>query len=96
MSMEEEEEVVIVGGGIAGLATALALEKIGVRSLVLERSDKLRATGAALSLFSNAWLALDALGVSNKLTSCYSPIKRYLYSVFVSLYCRFPCVLFLN
>ncbi|KAL5751990.1 hypothetical protein ACOSQ2_022497 [Xanthoceras sorbifolium] len=74
--MVEEEDVVIVGAGIAGLATALALKRLGIRSLVLERSEGLRATGAALTLFPNAWLALDALGVSHKLTSLYAPIKR--------------------
>ncbi|KAL5555762.1 hypothetical protein UlMin_037998 [Ulmus minor] len=66
------EDVVIVGAGIGGLATALALKKVGIKALVLERSDGLRATGAALSLFPNAWLALDALGISHKLTSIYS------------------------
>ncbi|KDP35312.1 hypothetical protein JCGZ_09471 [Jatropha curcas] len=70
------EDVVIVGAGIAGLATAVALKRVGVRSLVLERSEGLRATGAALTLFPNAWLALDALGVSQKLTSLYNPIQR--------------------
>ncbi|KAL6007782.1 hypothetical protein ACLOJK_033284 [Asimina triloba] len=71
--MEEDCEcgVVIVGGGIAGLATALALKRVGVASLVLERSAELRATGAALTLFPNAWRALDALGVARKLTSVY-------------------------
>ncbi|KAL5555761.1 hypothetical protein UlMin_037997 [Ulmus minor] len=70
------EDVVIVGAGIAGLATALALRRVGIKALVLERSDELRATGAALALFPNAWLALEALGVSHKLTSIYSPASR--------------------
>ncbi|XP_059644353.1 monooxygenase 2-like [Cornus florida] len=70
------EDVVIVGAGIAGLATAVALKRVGVRALVLERSEGLRATGAALGLFPNAWLALDALGVSHKLTSVYNPSTR--------------------
>ncbi|PON83524.1 LOW QUALITY PROTEIN: FAD dependent oxidoreductase [Trema orientale] len=74
--MEMEEDIVIVGAGIAGLATALALKRVGVKALVLERSDGLRATGAALGLFPNAWLALDALGVSQKLTSVYAPCKK--------------------
>ncbi|KAK1299543.1 hypothetical protein QJS10_CPB13g00609 [Acorus calamus] len=56
--MESYEEVVIVGGGIAGLATAVGLKRVGVRSLVLERSGQLRATGAALTLFPNAWRVL--------------------------------------
>ncbi|PON83518.1 FAD/NAD(P)-binding domain containing protein [Trema orientale] len=76
--MEMMGDIVIVGAGIAGLATAVALKRVGVKALVLERSDELRAAGAALTLFPNAWLALDALGVSHKLTSIYAPsIKGY-------------------
>ncbi|KAF6163677.1 hypothetical protein GIB67_036137 [Kingdonia uniflora] len=74
--MEMKKDVVIVGAGIAGLATALALKRVGVLALVLEKSPELRATGAALALFPNAWLALDALGVSRKLNSTYTPFKR--------------------
>ncbi|KAK6922871.1 FAD-binding domain [Dillenia turbinata] len=71
-----EEDVVVVGAGIAGLATAVALKRVGVQALVLEKADGLRATGAALSLAPNAWVALDALGVSNKLTSLYLPSSK--------------------
>ncbi|KAJ4715445.1 FAD-dependent urate hydroxylase [Melia azedarach] len=78
MASAVEEEVVVVGGGIAGLATATALKRVGVRALVLEKSEKLRATGAALTIFPNGWLALDSLGVSHKLTPLYSPTKRAL------------------
>ncbi|KAL5719641.1 hypothetical protein ACHQM5_012395 [Ranunculus cassubicifolius] len=74
--MEIKEEIVIVGAGIAGVATALALKKVGIRSLVLERSDALRTTGAALTLSYNAWVALDALGVSDKLKTIYSPLEK--------------------
>lgn len=70
------EEVVIVGAGIAGLAVAVALKRVGVRAMVLERSEELRATGAALSLFPNAWTALDALGVSDRLTPLYPAIEK--------------------
>ncbi|XP_026390187.1 monooxygenase 2-like [Papaver somniferum] len=70
------EEVVIVGGGVAGLATALALKRVGVKSLVLERANELRVTGGSLTLFPNAWIALEAVGVAEKLTSVYKPFKR--------------------
>ncbi|KAI6699750.1 hypothetical protein NL676_014074 [Syzygium grande] len=70
------EEVVIVGAGIAGLATGVALKKVGVRALVLERAEELRATGTALGLFPNAWHALNAFGVSDKLTSLYAPFSK--------------------
>ncbi|KAL4644078.1 hypothetical protein ACB092_02G137400 [Castanea dentata] len=72
----EEQDVVIVGAGIAGLATAVALKRVGVGALVLEKSDGLRAIGAALGLHPNAWLALDALGVSHKLTTTYAPCRK--------------------
>ncbi|KAJ9703938.1 hypothetical protein PVL29_005284 [Vitis rotundifolia] len=71
-----EEEIVIVGAGIAGLATAVALKRVGIRALVLEKSDGLRATGAILFLVPNAWLALDALGVAHKLTPRYAVRKK--------------------
>ncbi|XXG64667.1 hypothetical protein AAC387_Pa05g2557 [Persea americana] len=70
--MEKYYDVVIVGGGIAGLATALGLKRVGIPAMVLERSHELRATGAALALFPNAWRALDALGVAHNLTTLYS------------------------
>ncbi|XP_031264229.1 monooxygenase 2-like [Pistacia vera] len=70
-----EEDVVIVGAGIAGLATGVALQRLGIRALILEKSQGLRATGAALTLSPNAWFALDALGVAQKLSSLYTPLK---------------------
>ncbi|KAL3564761.1 hypothetical protein D5086_032807 [Populus alba] len=80
--MELMEDVVIVGAGIAGLATAVALKRVGVRALVLEKSKGLRSTGTALTLTPNAWLALDALGVSHKLIPLYTPsIKGYVTNV---------------
>ncbi|XP_031501162.1 monooxygenase 2-like [Nymphaea colorata] len=74
--MEIEEEVVIVGAGIAGLATAIALRKVGLSCLVLERSTELRTAGAALALFPNAWRALRELGVADKLTPHYPAVEK--------------------
>ncbi|KAI5071121.1 hypothetical protein GOP47_0013372 [Adiantum capillus-veneris] len=60
-------DVVIVGGGIAGLATALALHRLGIKSLLLEQAEQLRTAGAAIGLWTNAWKALEALGVADSL-----------------------------
>eukprot|EP00271_Cylindrocystis_brebissonii_P018805 TRINITY_DN546_c0_g1_i7.p1 TRINITY_DN546_c0_g1~~TRINITY_DN546_c0_g1_i7.p1 ORF type:complete len:674 (-),score=57.95 TRINITY_DN546_c0_g1_i7:150-2171(-) len=65
-------EVVIVGGGVAGLATALALHRVGIPSVVLERSEELREGGSALSLWGNAWRALEVLGVAEDLRTNYT------------------------
>jgi 2-polyprenyl-6-methoxyphenol hydroxylase-like FAD-dependent oxidoreductase len=61
------EEIVIVGAGIAGLTTSLGLHRLGIRSLVLEASDNLRVTGYAFTTWTNAWKALDALGIGDSL-----------------------------
>uniref|UniRef100_A0A2P2KDB8 3-hydroxybenzoate 6-hydroxylase 1 n=3 Tax=Rhizophora mucronata TaxID=61149 RepID=A0A2P2KDB8_RHIMU len=71
----EELDIVIVGGGICGLATALALYRKGIRSVVLERSETLRVTGAAIVIFTNGWRALDELGVAWKLRQAALPLQ---------------------
>ncbi|XAR57472.1 hypothetical protein NMG60_11025628 [Bertholletia excelsa] len=72
----EEHEIVIVGGGICGLATALALHRKGIRSVVLERSQTLRATGGGIGVMANGWRALDRLGVASKLRLTALPLAR--------------------
>ncbi|KAL0395211.1 UNVERIFIED_CONTAM: hypothetical protein Slati_4487300 [Sesamum latifolium] len=37
-----KEDIVIVGAGIAGLTTAVALQRVGIGSVVLEQADSLR------------------------------------------------------
>jgi FAD-dependent urate hydroxylase len=55
--------VVVIGGGVAGLAAARGLLTVGHDVVVLERSPVLRASGGALTLWSNGLRALDELGV---------------------------------
>jgi 3-hydroxybenzoate 6-monooxygenase len=55
--------VVIAGGGIGGLAAALALARKGFRSVVLEQAPQFGEIGAGIQIAPNAWHALDALGV---------------------------------
>ena len=57
------DPVVIAGGGLGGLACALALARKGFRSLVLEQAHRFGEIGAGIQLAPNAWHALDALGV---------------------------------
>ena len=54
---------VIAGGGIGGLACALALVRHGWDVEVLERAPAFAEVGAGLSLWPNGLRALDALGV---------------------------------
>ncbi|KAB2620832.1 zeaxanthin epoxidase [Pyrus ussuriensis x Pyrus communis] len=70
-----EESVVIVGAGIAGLSAALGLHRLGIRSVVLESSDSLRTTGFALTTWTNAWKALDALGTGDTLRQQHGALR---------------------
>ncbi|MED6158541.1 hypothetical protein PIB30_033666 [Stylosanthes scabra] len=70
-----KEDVVIVGAGIAGLATALSLHRLGVKSLVLEQAHSLRTGGTSLTLFKNGWRVLDAIGVAHYLRPNFLEIQ---------------------
>lgn len=56
-------EVIIAGGGIGGLATALAVAARGHHAVVLERADEFTEIGAGIQLAPNGLHALDVLGV---------------------------------
>ena len=55
--------VLVAGGGIGGLAAALALTRRGLRVKVLEQAAELGEIGAGIQLGPNAFAAFDALGV---------------------------------
>ncbi|KQK23585.1 monooxygenase 2 [Brachypodium distachyon] len=69
------EDIVIVGAGLAGLAVALGLHRKGVRSVVLESSPVLRTSGFAFMTWTNAFRALDALGVGDKMRSQHLQVQ---------------------
>jgi 3-hydroxybenzoate 6-monooxygenase len=55
--------VIVAGGGIGGLAAALALAQRGFRVQVLEQAAEIGEIGAGVQLAPNAFAAFDALGV---------------------------------
>jgi 2-polyprenyl-6-methoxyphenol hydroxylase-like FAD-dependent oxidoreductase len=68
--------VIIIGGGIGGLAAAVALRQVGIEALVLERSEVIGEVGAGLSLWSNALKELREIGVENSVLAAASIIER--------------------
>lgn len=56
----------VVGGGIGGLATALALVRQGFRVQVFEQALEIGEIGAGIQIGPNGFHALDALGVGDK------------------------------
>jgi salicylate hydroxylase len=61
--------VLVAGGGIGGLAAALALVRRGFRVQVLEQAPQIGEIGAGIQLGPNAFHAFDALGVGEKARS---------------------------
>ena len=60
---------IIIGGGIGGLAVAIALQRIGVRPLVFEQAPQIQEVGAGISLWSNAIKALRQLDVGDQVAA---------------------------
>ncbi len=67
MSRASNREVLIIGGGIGGVATALALAKCGWRSHVFEKSPEFGEIGYGIQQGPNAYRMLDWLGVMKAL-----------------------------
>ena len=58
--------VIVAGGGIGGLAAALALARRGFAVKVLEQAAEIGEIGAGVQLAPNAFAAFDALGVGEQ------------------------------
>jgi len=61
-----ELPVLVSGGGIGGLAAALALVRQGFQVQVFEQAPEIGEIGAGIQLGPNAFHAFDALGVGEK------------------------------
>ncbi len=57
--------VIIVGAGMGGLATALALQRVGISATVYEAAPELSEVGAGLTISSNATHALEYCGLGS-------------------------------
>lgn len=64
-----DNRAVIAGGGIGGLAAALALARIGWTVTVLERRPQWSEAGAGIQLSPNGTAVLERLGVASRLAA---------------------------
>src|ERR1700685_84016 len=57
------QQVLIVGGGIGGLAAALALARKGIPSQVIEQAPEFKEIGAGIQLGPNVFWMFEILGL---------------------------------
>jgi 2-polyprenyl-6-methoxyphenol hydroxylase-like FAD-dependent oxidoreductase len=73
-----EFNIGIVGGGIGGVAAAVALHRAGIQATVYERANELREVGAGMMLWPNATRILKELGLLEKVAALSGPSQHFL------------------
>src|ERR1700692_1244343 len=68
----------IVGGGIGGVAAAVALHRAGIDATVYERANELREVGAGMMLWPNATRVLKELGLLERVAALSGPNRHFL------------------
>jgi FAD-dependent urate hydroxylase len=77
--VDRTRHVIIVGGGIAGLSTALALQRAGITFEVFEARPRLsgEADGLFLNMASNGLAVLSFLGVADPVQRAGAPCPHH-------------------
>jgi salicylate hydroxylase len=79
--MARAPRIAIIGGGIAGLAAAVALHRRGIEVTVYEQAPELSEIGAGVQMTPNAMNALKALGLEEAaMTVAFEPQSQVLRS----------------
>jgi 2-polyprenyl-6-methoxyphenol hydroxylase-like FAD-dependent oxidoreductase len=71
-------DIGIIGGGIGGVAAAVALHRAGIHATVYERAHELREVGAGMMLWPNATRVLKELGVLERVAAVSGPNQHFL------------------
>ncbi|MDQ8757050.1 FAD-dependent monooxygenase [Sphingosinicella sp. LHD-64] len=75
-----QADVIILGGGLVGLTLAIALDRHGLATLVIDPADPARQVaptydGRATAVSSSSWRMLEAIGVAGRLAGRTSAIR---------------------
>ena len=68
----------IIGGGIGGVAAAVALRQLGIEATIYERTPALREAGAGMMLWPNATRVLRELNLLEAVQSRSGPNEQFL------------------
>ena len=76
----ERADVIILGGGLVGLTLAIALDRHGLTSIVVDPADPQaqlapRYDGRATAVSSSSWRMLQAIGVGERIEAQGCPIE---------------------
>lgn len=76
----QRTEILILGGGLVGLTLALALDKHGIRSIVVDPADPAKTLsdsfdGRASAIASASWRMMEAIGLADELRAHGCPIR---------------------
>ena len=71
-------DIGIIGGGIGGVAAAVALHRAGIQATVYERASELREVGAGMMLWPNATRVLKELGLLERIAALSGPNRHFL------------------
>jgi 2-polyprenyl-6-methoxyphenol hydroxylase-like FAD-dependent oxidoreductase len=71
------KKLIIAGGGIGGIAAALALHRAGIDVTVFERAPAFTEVGAGMSLWPNATRVLQSLGVLEAVMARGEPVTHF-------------------
>ncbi|TYZ14378.1 FAD-dependent oxidoreductase [Hymenobacter lutimineralis] len=66
----------IIGGGIAGLTTALALQRRGLPVTVCESAPEIKPLGAGIWMAPNAMQVFHRLGITDKINAAGVPLRN--------------------
>lgn len=66
-------KAIVIGGGLGGVAAAVALRKVGWEVEVLERAPEFGEVGAGIGVMANALRAVDALGIGAEIRRLGTP-----------------------
>lgn len=70
-------KVVVIGAGVGGATAGVALQRAGIEALVFERQPKIKPVGAGATLWTNAVLALQRIGLGEKVAAEGAPLERF-------------------
>jgi FAD-dependent urate hydroxylase len=70
----------IIGGGLGGLAAAIALRNTGQQPVVFEQTEEFGAVGAGISLWPNGVKVLNLLGLGPRIAAAGGRMDRMVYA----------------